>query len=81
MGRDNPAPTSCLLPQAQFRYLADEVLKLAGLPRPPAMVSSPAQKLLNGGVKSTLTGGTSITSRLSKMTSPAAIIPPPPVSA
>lgn len=72
---------SGLLPVEQMRYFSDEACKLAGLPRPPAMVGSAVQKLVNGGVKTSLPGATSVTSKLSKATSPAAIVPPPPISA
>jgi len=64
-----------------MRYFSDEACKLAGLPRPPAMIGSATQKLINGGVKTSLPGVTSVTSKLSKATSPAAIVPPPPISA
>lgn len=63
------------------RSFRDELCKLGGLPRPPAMVGSAVQKVISGGMKPTLTGGTSVASKLSKATSPAALVPPPPISA
>lgn len=71
-----------MLGSEQLAFFADEVReKLAGLPRPPAMVGSATSKLLSGAVKPLTPGGTSVTSKLSKATSPASLVPPPPISA
>lgn len=62
---------------------ADELCKLAGLPRPPAVANAAVRKLSTSLTKPAVTGTHTVTggAGLAKAMSPTTIVPPPPISA